>query len=304
MTIQSVQVELNGTWYTLALNSGSGNYEGTFNAPGQTSYQQPNHVYNMQVKATNTAGTVATVDGDVFSSLHLRVLERLAPTVTITSPGQGAYVGNAQQPILFQLRDEAGGSGINLAALSLTIDSGEAVGSDSPGMVCSAVANGYDCTYTPQVALADGLHTVTINVSDHDGNAAPAASRSYTQDTVPPVLNVSSPADGFLVNQAALVLTGSTNDAVSSPVAVSVSLNGNDQGSVTVEADGSFSKSLVLTEGENIIIVTATDSAGKSSSVTVTGTLDTSTPEITAVEVLPNPVDAGATMVVKVTVSG
>ncbi len=303
MTIQSVQVELNGTWYTLALNSGSGNYEGTFNAPGQTSYQQPNHVYNMQVKATNTAGTVATVDGDVFSSLHLRVLERLAPTVTITSPGQGAYVGNAQQPILFQLRDEAGRFRDQSCSFVLTIDSGEAVGSDSPGMVRSAVANGYDCTYA-QVALADGLHTVTINVSDHDGNAAPAASRSYTQDTVPPVLNVSSPADGFWANQAALVLTGSTNDAVSSPVAVSVSLNGNDQGSVTVEADGSFSKSLVLTEGENIIIVTATDSAGKSSSVTVTGTLDTSTPEITAVEVLPNPVDAGATMVVKVTVSG
>ena len=49
--------------------------------------------------------------------------------------------------------------------------------------------------------------------------------------------------------------------------------------------------------------VTATDAAGKTSSVTRTVTLDTSVPQITAATITPNPVDAGATMVISVTIT-
>ena len=45
-------------------------------------------------------------------------------------------------------------------------------------MVCTQVTNGY-VSYTPPTALSDGAHTVTINVSDFDGNAATQVSRSY-----------------------------------------------------------------------------------------------------------------------------
>ena len=127
----------------------------------------------MQVKATNTAGTSVTVDttdATVGNSLKLRVKETVKPTINITSPGSGSYVTNNRQPIVFQLRDEAGGSGIKITSLALKIDGGAAVGNGSSGMVCAAVTNGYDCTYTPPSALSDGAHTVTINVSDNDDN--------------------------------------------------------------------------------------------------------------------------------------
>jgi len=306
MAIQSVQAYLNGTWYTLNYNSSTGRYEATLTAPGTTSWHQPNNVYAMKIKATNTAGTVTIVDtsdGTVGNDLKLRVLETVKPTINISSPGAGSYVTNNKQPIIFQLRDEAGGSGIDLSQLSLKIDNGSAVGSGSSGMVCTAVTNGYDCTYTPPTALSDGSHTVRINVKDNDGNAATQASRTYIIDTVPPTLNVTSPPNNFLTNNPTLVLQGITNDATSSPVIVNVTVNGI-QYTVTPDSGGNFSKTLTLTEGSNTIVVRATDAAGKYSEVIITGTLDTSVPVISSVTITPNPVDTGKTMVISVEVVG
>ena len=76
---------------------------------------------------------------------------------------------------------------------------------------------------------------------------------------------------------------------------IKITLNGADQGDVTVGAGGAFSKAVTLAEGANTIVITATDAAGKVSTVTRNVTLDTSVPAIT-----PNPVDAGATMAIAV----
>lgn len=307
MAISTVKVQINGTWYDLVYNSSTGKYEKTITAPNTTSYNvNGGHYYPVTVQATNTAGTVKTVndsDATLGSSLKLVVKEKVNPTITITSPGSGAYVINNKQAIVFQIRDEAGGSGINISTLALKIDGGTSIINGTAGLVCTSVTNGYDCTYTPQTALADGSHTVTINVSDFDGNAAAQVSRAYTVDTVPPVLNVTNPANNFITNNPSVVVQGTTNDATSSPVTVQIKLNGTDQGAVTVSS-GSFSKSITLAEGSNTIMVTTTDAAGKTTSVTVTGTLDTSVPQISSVTITPNPADAGATMVISVVVTG
>lgn len=307
MAISQVRVQVNGTWHVLTYNGSTGKYEKSITAPNTTSYNvNAGHYYPVTVEATNTAGTVKTVndaDATVGNSLKLTVKEKVKPTITITSPGSGAYVTNNKQPIIFQLRDEAGGSGINIASLALKIDGGIAVGNGSSGMVCTAVTNGYDCTYTPTSALTDGVHTVTIDVSDFDGNTATQVSRSYTIDTVPPVLNITSPTNNFITNTAALVVAGSTNDVTSSAVTITIKLNGVDQGSVPVTS-GNFSKSIILANGANTIIVTATDTAGKVTETTITGTLDTSVPVISNVTITPNPVDSGATMVIAVAVTG
>ena len=77
-----------------------------------------------------------------------------------------------------------------------------------------------------------------------------------------------SPADGLVTNQAACTVTGTTNDTTSSPVKVTVKLNSGSAENVTVGSDGGFSKVLTLTEGSNTITIVATDSAGKSTTVT------------------------------------
>lgn len=307
MAISQVRVQVNGIWHTLTYNSGNGKYEKTITAPNTTSYNvNAGHYYPVTVEATNTAGTATTVNDTsptIGPSLRLNVKEKVKPTISISSPGSGAHVTNARQPIVFQLRDEPGGSGINIASLVLKIDGGTAIGNGSPGMVCNPVTNGYDCTYTPPSDLVDGVHTVTINVADNDANPATQASRSYTVDTVPPVLNVTSPSDGDITNNANIVVQGTTNDATSSPVTVSISLNGADQGAVSVN-DGSFSKSITLANGSNTVVVTSTDGSGRSTSTTFNVTLDTSAPVVSDVTITPNPVDAGATMIISVSVSG
>lgn len=307
MAIEQVRAQLNGTWHVLTYNSSTGKYEKTITAPNVTSWNvNAGHYYPVSVEAKNTAGTTTTANDlspTVGPGLQLKVKEKVKPTIAITSPGAGAFVINNKQPIVFQLRDEVNGSGIDISSLALKIDGGSAIGNGSSGMVCTPVTNGYDCTYTPPTALSDGSHTVTINVSDYDGNAATQVSRSYTVDTVPPILNVTNPSNGFITNNANMVVQGTTNDATSSPVTVTVKLNGVDQGAVTVTG-GNFSKAITLANGNNTIIVTSKDAAGRETTVTITGTLDTSAPVIGSVSIVPNPVDAGNTMIISVEVSG
>ena len=298
MAISQVRAQINGTWYTLTLQSGN-TYTATITAPGSTSYNLSGGYYNVTVEATNTAGTVTTKTGADMSGLRLVVKEKVPPVITILSPTSGANVTNNKQPVTFTVTDESGGSGVNISSLVVKLD-GTAVSAST--ITSTAITNGYSVTYTPGSALSDGSHTVAITVSDNDGNAATAKSTSFKVDTVPPTLNVTAPTNGLVTNTASLVVRGTTNDTSSSPVMVKMTLNGSDQGSITVSSDGTFTKTLTLATGNNTIVVTATDAAGKSSSVTRTVTLDVSVPSVTSATISPNPVDAGATMVITVVV--
>lgn len=301
MAISQVRAQVNGTWHTLTYNNSTGKYEATITAPGATSFHQSGGYYNVQVEATNTAGTKGTADGTTLTGLRLVVKERVAPVITILSPTAGAYVSNSKQSVVFTVVDESGGSGVNLSSLVVRQD-GTAVGSNA--ISSTTITNGYSVTYTPASALSDGGHTVTVDVSDNDGNAAAQKSTTFTVDTVPPTLNLTAPTDGLITATASLNVSGSTNDATSSPVKITIRLNGTDQGGVTVNSNGTFSKTVTLANGSNTIEVIATDAAGKISSVTRTVTLDTSVPKVVSAAITPNPVDAGATMIISVEISG
>ena len=298
MAISTVRAQINGTWYTLTAGSNN-TYSATITAPGSTSFTKTGGYYDVTIEATNTAGTVTTQNASGLASLKLVVREKVAPVITILSPTSGAAVTNNKQPVAFTIVDEAGGSGINLSSLVVKQDSTTVA---SSAITTTAITNGYSVTYTPASALTDGSHTVTITVSDNDGNAATAKSTTYKVDTVPPTLNITAPANALVTNSASLVVRGTTNDTTSSPVTVKITLAGTDQGSVTVGTDGSFTKTLTLANGTNTIVITATDAAGKASSVTRTVTLDTSKPVVKSATITPNPVDTGASMVISVVV--
>ena len=299
MAIKTVKATINGQTYDLTLNSASGKWEATITAPGKTSYNLAGGYYNVSVEATNEAGTKGSADASTVDGLKLVVKETVAPVITIVSPTAGAYVANSKQPVVFNITDETGGSGVDISTLVVKQD-GTAVA--AANITHTAITNGYSVTCTPSAALSDGSHTVTINCKDHDGNAAAEKSTTYTVDTVPPTLNVTSPADGLITAASSVTVAGTTNDATSSPVVITISLNGTDQGTIPVGTGGTFSKVVTLKEGSNTIIVKARDSAGKESSVTRTVTLDTSVPKIKAATITPNPVDTGKTMVISVTI--
>ena len=298
MAISSVRAQVNGTWYNLTYNSSTGAYTASIPAPGTTSYNRTGKYYNVVVEATNTAGTKTTVDGSTLTSLQLKVKETVKPVITIKSPAKGAYLTTSTPTITIEVVDESGGSGVNMNSFSLKVDSTTVA---SSAYTKTVITNGVKITYTP-AALADGSHTITVNCSDNDGNAATAATSTFIVDTVPPTLNVTAPGEGSVANVSKVTVSGTTNDATSSNVTVKITVNGTDQGSVTVATNGSFSKEVTLTEGSNSIVVTATDAAGKASVVSRTVTLDTSAPVIQSASVSPNPVNTGATMIITVVV--
>ena len=110
---------------------------------------------------------------------------------------------------------------------------------------------------------------------------------------MPPKLNVTSPSENLVTNSKNLTVSGTTNDATSSPVILKV----NDT-PVTVQENGSWTTQITLSEGENTITIVATDSAGKSTTVTRHVTLDTGAPDIQSVTITPNPADAGASITI------
>ncbi len=297
MAISSVRAQVNGTWYTLTYDSASGAYKGTITAPGSTSYNRTGGYYDVIVEATNTAGTKTTVTGTELAGLKLVVKETVKPVITIKSPAKGAYVTTSTPSIEVEVVDENGGSGVNMNSFTLKID-----GASVSGYTKSVITNGVRVTYKPGSAISDGSHTIAVNCSDNDGNAANTAASTFIVDTVPPTLNVTAPEEGVTLNSSIVTVTGLTNDATSSTVTVKITVNGTDQGSVTVATNGSFSKEITLVEGSNTVVVTATDAAGKSSSLTRTITVDTSAPVIQSASVSPNPVNTGATMIITVVV--
>lgn len=126
---------------------------------------------------------------------------------------------------------------------------------------------------------------------------------TFTVDTVPPELSVSAPVDNLVTNQSSLVVKGTTNDVTSSPVTLTIKLNGGTEQTVEVGSDGSFTKTLTLVTGENTIVITAKDGAGKTSTVTKKVVLDQTAPVIQSVTISPNPVNAGATYTISVEVT-
>lgn len=297
MAISSVRAKVNGTWYTLAYDSASGAYKATITAPGASSFRQAGGYYDVEIEAKNTAGTTFVTNGGTVNGLRLVVRETIAPVITIVSPSAGAYVINNKPPIVCDVVDEANGSGINLSTLSVKID-----GTAIPATT-AAITNGYRITATPTTALADGTHTISVDVKDNDGNTAVQRTSTFKLDTIPPTLNITAPTVGLITNKAALTVTGVTNDTASSPVTVVMTLNGVAQSAVNVNADGSFSKAMTLVEGANVIVVTATDAAGKASSVTRNVTLDTTVPRLVSASISPNPANTGASVVISVVVT-
>ena len=305
MAISTVKVTVNGTTVNATAN-GDGTYTATLAAPNITSYNvNSGHYYPVTVVATNMAGTATTVNdqtANIGTLLRLRVLEKTAPTITISSPTSGQYLGVASPEIKFTLTDEANGSGIAISTLKITVDS-KVYTNTTSGVTASAITNGYSVTCVP-TTLSDGTHTVKVEVEDNDGNKATSSTISFITDTIAPTLNVNNPAaNGTFTSNAALTVTGTTSDSTSGVPTIKITLNGNDQGSVTV-SNGSFSKGVTLINGSNTIVVTATDKAGRVTTITRTITLDTSSPVIASVVIDPNPVNIGENYIVTIKVTG
>lgn len=255
MALTQVRARIGTEWVTLTYNDATGRYEGTLTPPG-TSIHQPGGYYSVEVEATNDSGDTASISGAQLASLRLVVQETTAPVVTLVSPAQG-YVTTPAPVVVFSAVDEAGGSGVDPDSGAAYVD-----GVSVPCTVAEA-----DGGYTVTVAcsgLSDGPHTVTVSISDYDGNVG-TASAAYTVDTVPPVLYLTEPYMRHVTDEESVTVAGAASDATSGVGSVTVDGTPAAASGSPPSSGGAlmrFSATVELDVGENTIPVVVTDVAG------------------------------------------
>lgn len=252
MALTQVRAKIGGVWTVLTYNEATSRYEGTLTPPG-TSVNEPGGYYSVEVEATNATGQTTTLTGEQYKPLRLVVRETVTPTLSLVSPAPG-YLTNNSPTFTFSAQDETGGSGIDTDSAQATID-----GVSAPCTVTQS-GDGYNITIAAS-GLSNGPHTVTVAVSDRDGNEA-TASAAYTVDTVPPVLTFSRPTR-HVVDWESIEVSGTVFDATSGVAAVAVN------GEAVAVTGGGFSKAVPLNVGENTITVVVADNAGLSTTKTL-----------------------------------
>lgn len=310
-TIKSVTAVIDGVTLNLTYNQATGKYEATGVAPQASSFPLSGGYYPVTVTAAYETDESTTVDdtteGAIGDGCKFVVKEKVKPVVRINYPTAGQYITSTGDQrvditVLDNVGQASGFSGVDLNTLNVRV--GPNVLPDS-AFTREAVTGGYHLVFTPtaEQILPDGDYTLTAAITDNDGNVSDTASVAFTCDTVPPELSVSAPVDGLATSASTVTVIGATNDATSAPVTVSITLNGRDMGTAAVNQDGTFEKELTFfEEGDQTLVVTATDRSGTSTVITRQFFFSTDVPVIEAVVIEPNPADHGATYTIRVTV--
>lgn len=264
----------------------------TTNAPANSSWSQPDHVYKVEIHAVDAANNEATMtsaDPTYGDQLKIRVLEKSKPTATIVSPTQGSVLGASKQDIVLEMSD-AGGSGLNETTVVFTVNGESHAGDLSFTDHESKRRATYHVT-----GLNDGQNTITFQVTDNDGNVSELATTTFVVSTIAPSLTVDTPTEGLITNSNKLTVTGSTTPGSDAVTIADVKVN-NASVKLSGDSTKTFSHEVTLTEGENTITVVSTDSIGKATSVTRHVTLDIKAPIITDVVAEATTVDSGGTI--------
>ncbi|MGM8689955.1 Ig-like domain-containing protein [Enterobacter hormaechei subsp. steigerwaltii] len=137
-------------------------------------------------------------------------------------------------------------------------------------------------------ALANGEHTLTVNVSDKAGNGS-STTADFTVDTAAPVVTINTVAGDDILNTSeqgqAQIISGQANGAAEGDI-VTVTVGGKTF-TGAVQADGSWNVGVpasvigALGEGSHSISVSVTDAAGNTGSATHGITLSGNPPEFT-----------------------
>jgi len=119
----------------------------------------------------------------------------------------------------------------------------------------------------PQIIKADGANQIVTGTAIDALSVNAAASAAVSLDQTPPLVSITSPADGSISPSASIGVSGLASDGLSG--LSSVLCNG-----VTATVSGaSFTCALLITQGSLGVSVTATDVAGNTASASITANL-------------------------------
>ncbi len=195
-------------------------------------------------------------------------LDTINPLVAISAPSNNAIFNTSTITVTGTASDNLG-TGINQVTVSI-----------NNGAQNVATLSGNNWSFSiPN--LSDGTYTIIATATDKAGNTA-NTSITITVDTTKPVVVISSPSNGALLNNLSTAVTGTASDNPGTGInQVTVSINNGAQNVATLSGNNwSFSASSLVV-GSNVITATATDKAGNTANTSITITVGVNTPIIT-----------------------
>lgn len=132
--------------------------------------------------------------------------------------------------------------------------------------------SGSDTLYASPLYVPEGTHTLYY-YSKCSSATEEQKSASFNVDISPPRLNIISPTSNTIIGSQFCTVQGVVTDDSK----LTLTINGK---SVEPDANGNFSYSLTLSEGDNLIDVKAVDIAGNMSENQIAVTLNTATPTL------------------------
>lgn len=148
--------------------------------------------------------------------------------------------------------------------------------SDTNPLVYYYIDAGAQQLYTSPITIPDGTHTLYYYAKDKYGNTEHIQSKQFIVDTVAPVVTITSPKDGEIMNQKSVTINGRVSEMSS------VTINGT---SVNVKPDLTFSYTAPLT-AKTIFVIVAKDIAGNIGQGQITVLLDITPPKLTVTKPL------------------
>lgn len=284
--IKQAYAMFNGQKIVAVYDETTGLWTAEMTAPDVSSWNEPNHVYTVSLHAEDEAGNTTSVDSTdetYGDQLKIRVMEHTKPIAMIVSPTMNSVFGTSTQDISLELTDE-GGSGLNMSTVEFKLNGVDL----SSVLVWTGEGSHKTASYTAE-NLSDGINTITLSVIDNDGNASDVETVRFVVSTSTMTLSIETPTEGLSTNASPIDVRGTVEAPSSGGSVVGVTVNDDP----VIINDGVFETTVALVDGENTIVIIATDSNGKTTSVVRHVVLDTVAPVITDVVAEATTVDSG-----------
>src|SRR6185312_3781565 len=237
----------------------------TWSATAPTTANLAQGLDTVLVRQTDVAGNVSATSSFNFT------LDTTAPDVKV---GLQTDTGASNTDKITSV-DTLTGSGDANAVVHFTVD-GNAIAATA-----TADNNG-NWSFTP-TGLADGSHVVVSSQTDAAGNAG-SASLTFTLNTAAPAVTAGLQTDTGSSGSDKITSVATLTGSADANAVVHFTVDGNAiAATATADSSGNWSFTPTgLADGSHTIVASQTNIAGGSSSASLTFTLDTATPVITA----------------------
>ncbi|KUQ86647.1 type 1 secretion target domain-containng protein [Enterobacter genomosp. O] len=267
----SLTVTLNGKTYTAEVGA---NGAWSVKVPAADAQALGDGTWTVNVSGKDAAG-------NIVSGSQTIGVDTVAPALSVNAIAQDNIINAAEhnQPLTISGKTDAEAGQIVTVTLNGKNHTAT-VGSDGTWSVTLPAGE--------VQAMANGGHTLTVNVSDKAGNGS-STTADFTVDTAAPVVTINTVAGDDILNTSeqgqAQIVSGKASGAAAGDV-VTVTVGGQTFTGVVL-ADGSWSVGVpasvigALGEGSHTISVSVTDAAGNTGSATHGVMLSGNPPEFT-----------------------